>query len=465
MNTIQSQITIPNSTQMTTPRKFHQRVWRTASYQLLVICLLLLLAVPMPTAAQSVNRAEIIVGRASNVNFRWAVHRFDPSTSSIEILGTPQGTDWGSDRITTALATGDVDGDSRDEVIVGRDAGPGMRWAIYRMDSATGEMVLLGEYATTWGPDYGVTALATGDVNGDGRDEVVVGRHADTNLRWLLYQYNPTNGLMELLGSPQGVDWSADRSTAALAMGDLDGDGRDEIVVGRDAGAGFRWAVYGFSLTTNDLELFDSLQGVDWEVERSVTDLAIGDINGDGRAEIAVGRSAGAGMRWALYHFNTATKDLELFDNEQGITWGPERGATEVEMADVNGDGRAEITVGRSAGTGHRWAVYHFNTTTNDIETLGNAQGLDWGTEAAVTALAMGDVTGDGRNDVIVGRNTVENMRWAIYQFNPAINDLELFDSPQGTSWGPGAYPYALAVGDVDPTDGRHALYLPLINK
>lgn len=466
MNTIKSQITRAASEAVTLRQKSLCRTWWPASYKVLIGALLCLLALPLPAVAQSVNRAEIIVGRASTVNFRWATYRFNPASSSIELLGPPQGEDWGNDRVTTALATGDVDGDGRDETIVGRNAGTGMRWAVYRMNRTTNEMTLLGtEYATGWGPDFGVTALATGDVNGDGRDEVVVGRHAYANHRWALYQYNPATSLMEVLGAPQGTDWSSDRITTALAMGDLDGDERAEIVMGRDAGAGFRWAIYGFSLTTNDLELFDSLQGIDWEAERGVTDLAMGDVDGDGRVEIAVGRSAGAGMRWALYHYNVTTKDLALFDSEQGIAWGPERNTTQLAMADMNGDGRAEISVGRSAGTGFRWAVYHFNPNTNDLETLGNSQGVDWDAGARVTALAMGDVTGDGRSDVVVGRNTLENMRWAVYQFNPAVNDLESFDSPQGTSWGPGAYPYTLAVGNSDPTDGSHHNYLPLVTK
>ena len=190
----------------------------------------------------------------------------------------------GNRRGTSAVATGDVDGDGREEIAVGRNAGNNERWILYDDD---GTQLFSGGQA--WGSGRGVSAIAMGDVDGDGREEIAVGRNTGNNERWILYDDDGT----QLFSG--GQTWGDSRGVSAIAMGDVDGDDRDEIAVGRNAGNNERWILY----DDDGTQLFSGGQA--WGSGRGVSAIAMGDVDGDGREEIAVGRNTGNNERWILY--------------------------------------------------------------------------------------------------------------------------------------------------------------------
>ena len=71
-------------------------------------------------------------------------------------------------------------------------------------------------------------------------------------------------------------------------------------------------------------------QGNDWGDDRGVSALAIGDLNGDGAEDVVIGRSDGENMRWAAYAWDS-TQDFILIGTEQGMGWGPDRSATAID--------------------------------------------------------------------------------------------------------------------------------------
>ncbi|NUS09198.1 MAG: hypothetical protein HOV97_42325, partial [Nonomuraea sp.] len=154
---------------------------------------------------------------------------------------TPAGR--GSDRFGAALAAGDLDGDGKDELAVGSPSHAsggavtiyGMKGrTAYRISQRTRWVRQAANVTDQWG-----AALTAGDFDGDGKDELAVGAPADSvrlDGQGSVTVIDPRARRARLLtqSSPgiKGASEKWDAFGAALATGDFDGDGRDDLAIG-----------------------------------------------------------------------------------------------------------------------------------------------------------------------------------------------------------------------------------------
>ncbi len=298
---------------------------------------------------------------------------------------------------TDAWAAGRIDADTTPDVIAGAPHAGAGRAIVF--DGTDGSILqqLLGQVA---GDRFGFRVAGGGDANGDGHADVLVTATFHDTAGFnagRVYVYDGTD--FTLLCTADGESANDQLGTAVAFIGDLDGDGCDEFVVGaKDAGPtnGGRAYVYGFDGKGCVLRhTFDTPAGAidfghlfadggrDVDVDaKGIPDIYVGDFAGN-RAYVY------SGADWSLLHTFQG-------DNNGGF------GLGEI-IDDVNDDGHVDLILaawqspngGSGAGKvfvysgGDGSILYEF---THDIP--GAAFGFD--------ANGVGDVNGDGRADYLV---------------------------------------------------------------
>ena len=123
----------------------------------------------------------------------------------------------------TDVAVGDVDNDGTGELIAsGYTNSGGSRIAVYKFVS--GDMIKMQEF-NVFGSHYGVARVASGDINGDGIDEIIAGANAGGG---------PRVNAMDINGTVIKTQYVYDQAFTGgvdVAAGDVSGDTRDEVVV------------------------------------------------------------------------------------------------------------------------------------------------------------------------------------------------------------------------------------------
>lgn len=265
---------------------------------------------------------------------------------------------------------------------------------------------------------------AVGDLNGDGRKDVVSIQGSNNTGKILIY-YQTQSGIF---GDPIALDLNVD--TRGVAIADVNSDGKDDLVVSglsRSAQVGYLGRVMVFLQEPSTGYL---LQPQEYGVEsNSVFSLAIADLNSDGRNDIAV-MAPQVGIPGNVSIFfqdaNGALGPEVIYNKVTPLFDG------EIHIADMDNDGKNDIVIqsGQKELAVIRQIAPGVFMDTPEFYTVVTSY---W---PQFSSFALGDLNGDGRTDIVAvepGNNNYVN----IFYQNPQglLNSpslLQIEDSPFG---------------------------------
>ena len=319
---------------------------------------------------------------------------------------------------SSVAGAGDVDGDGYADLLIGATGYGTGGAALLFLGDATGlgsaPIVTLAEPQS--GAFSGSAVAGVGDVNGDGLSDVIVGA-----MEYDAPIAGTSAGRVQLFfgtGSTPPLsttaDWTGyggteyDRLGSAVAgLGDVDGDGYPDFAAGaptsdvaneQSVGRVLVWTTPGGSPVLSPLELLGDIAQDTWGDELA----GVGDVNGDGYADLGVGGPGGD--RFAVYLGGSTGVETAPSFNEVGTA---DSGAGAIAAAgDVDGDGIGDVIVGAAfdlANDAGSASIYR-GLRAGPLEIFGQiVDGSAAGARLGADVAWIGDVNGDGYADVLAG--------------------------------------------------------------
>ena len=248
-------------------------------------------------------------------------------------------------------ATADVTGDGVADLIVG--TGPGTVAEVRVFDGATGQRV---RTTLPFADFQGGVFVAAADFDNDGFDDVIITPDEGGGPRVSIYSGKDGSVLSNFFA----IDDANFRGGARAAAGDVNGDGTPDLVVSAGFGGGPRIAVFdGTSLGGTPTKLMNDFFAFE-QALRNGAYVAVGDLNADGKADLIFGGGPGGGPRVL------ALDPVKLMQGDMpGATLAnffagndANRGGVRVTAKNLDGDGMADLVVGDGAGAGSRVTAY-----------------------------------------------------------------------------------------------------------
>lgn len=307
---------------------------------------------------------------------------------------------------------------------------------------------------------YLFSVSSAGDLNGDGIDDVILGDSSANNKTgqsyvifgskepWPaivnLFDLNGKNGFII-----DGINPGDNSGVSVSGVGDLNGDGIDDIIIGANGAnnnAGQSYVVFGSKEPWPSLLDLNTLNGKNGFIlngihsgDKSGTSVSgVGDINGDGIDDVIIGAPDAnnqTGQSYVVFGSKQAwPRSINLSDLNgsngfvlNGLSRGDKSGIAVSSAGDFNADGIPDLIVGASyandkagqsyivLGRHQQWSKSinfdDYNGTFGFNGTIGFVlNGIHSEDESGETVSGAGDINGDGVPDVIIGASMARKL-------------------------------------------------------
>ena len=254
------------------------------------------------------------------------------------------------------VATGDLNGDGYPDLVA--VSGPGRPVDVVILDGRTGnELLTFRPFESTF---TGGGFVSIGDLDGSGHPEVIVTPDQGGGPVVAVY-----DGRALAQGQPVqqyrflGINDPNFRGGARVAVGSLGVNGKPELLVAAGFGGGPRLSVYdgGSVMNGTPTNVVGDFFVGDSSLRNGVY-IALGDENGDGVPDLIVGAGPSNGPRVTIYDGRDLLHGQKtiLADFFAGNT--ADRGGASVAVSDLSQDGRPDVVIGAGTGSSATVSVY-----------------------------------------------------------------------------------------------------------
>ncbi len=355
---------------------------------------------------------------------------FSPNKSSITSADIATKVDFKTDTIPSSIAIGDIDGDGKPDIVIVNNKTNSI--SVLRNTGSAGNVSFAKKVDFVVGsiPE----SVAISDLDGDGKLDLAV---TNSNERTVSILRNI--GKSDSINFATKLDFTTGSYPSSIAIADLDGDGRPDLAI--------------TNIGSNDVSILrNTSRGeiISFDVNfgcltgKKPTSVAIGDLDGDGKLDLAVANAEFSGSVSVLRNKSS----IGTFNFDVKVDFVAGSGSQSIVIGDLDGDNKPDLAIANNYSN-------NVSVLRNmcSIGTINYANKLDFPTNIYPWSIAIGDINGDKKLDLAT----------AHIGANSSINTVSVLGNTSNIGnvnfatmlfLGTGSDPRSIAIGDLNG-DGK----------
>lgn len=362
---------------------------------------------------------------------------FSPNKGSIAASDFDPKMDFATGAGSFSVATGDLDGDGKADLAVANRASNTV--SVFRNTGSSGAV----SYSA--GVDFATGAepytVAIGDLDGDGKADLAVANLGSSTVS--VFRNTGSSGTITSSSYAAKVDFATGANPRFVAIGDLDGDGRPDLAVanhGSSSVSVFR--------NTSSIGALSYTAKVDFTADTNPNWVAVGDLDGDGKADLAVVNYSANTV--SVFHNTGSSGSISSSSYAPKVDFATGAGPYSVGIGDLDSDGKADLTVANSIS--NTVSIFRNTGSSGSLTTSSYAAKVDFATGSIPRAIAIGDLDGDSKADLAV-TNSNSNTA-SIFRNVSSSGSITSSSFATKVDFATGLLPFSAAIGDLDG-DGK----------
>ncbi len=294
------------------------------------------------------------------------------------------------------LALADLDGDGRMDIVTGD-------WdrnqiSIFQNLSSPGSLTA-GSFAARVGiPVAGTPGmLAVVDLDGDGKPEIITANHGDSSVAVL--RNTGLGGIIDTNFFASPVNFSVGGSPFNVVAMDMDGDGKPDVVTVNQADSNHKVSILRNTSVAGDISGGSLAPAVDLAGADAGETIAAGDLDGDGKPDLIVG--SWSGQTIAVYRNLSTSGSVTTNSFAPEVAFSAGGNVHTIAVGDLDGDGKPDLAVVTELPS--QLSLFKNMSMPGSFTISSLGARIDFATGYNAVGVAIDDLNGDGRPEVIFG--------------------------------------------------------------